>query len=136
MKLSYVILMAAFLVAPSLSSAEELWLGGRSYHFKRTGSGCTNESHHLYAYRKGDYHIGTYVNSQCNRSYLVGRSYDWKYGFGLDISAVTGYPESMHIVGNFIFIPQLTYLAFYKRVGVRLIYVPFTLVGAGLAVRL
>lgn len=132
--------MAAFIIAMLLSlipnaNADEAWLGLRTYHFDRTPSGCRDETHHLYAYRKGDYHVGTYSNSQCKRSYLVGYSHELGSGFGVDVSAVTGYPSAMHVVDGLVLIPQLTYTAFYGSIGAKLIYVPTVLVGVGVAVK-
>jgi len=126
--------IVALLVVPDFSEADEMYLGLRTYHFDRGGRDCINETHDLVAYSKHGYYGGTYVNSQCRRSYLVGTSHKIKGGFGYDVSIVTGYPSSMHLVEGVVLIPTVTYKYYVDSIGVKIIYVPTVLVGIGMAI--
>lgn len=127
----------ALLIVSHPSNADEVYLGLKTYHFDRGGRDCLQEEHHLYAYRKGDYHIGTYENSQCMRSYLLGVHYDLGNDFGADISLVSGYPPEMWAIEGIdtTIIPMFTYTKFIGSIGFKAIFVPSVLVGIGGAIR-
>lgn len=142
-----VLIILSLLVMPFYSEADEMYLGLKTYHFERDGRDCLNETHDLVAYRWTKYgvHVGTYENSQCERSHLVGTSFELDHGFGVDASMVTGYPKSMHIVKGLTLIPMFTYIKYYENVGFKAIYIPSEelfkgeelglLVGIGLAIK-
>lgn len=135
--MKYLILAAALSLPfiPQQATADEAYLGLKTYHFDRGGSDCLNEEHHLAAYKKNDITVGTYENSQCMRSYLVSKSYTLGNGFGVDMSVVTGYPKAMHIVKGLVLIPMVTYTRYWGSIGIKAIMVPTVLVGVGIAVR-
>lgn len=135
MKLILILACLALPFIPQTSNAYEAYLGLKTYHFDRGGRDCLNEEHHLVAVSIKGYQIGTYENSQCRRSYLVGSSYDLGHGFGVDLGLVTGYPKAMHIVKGLTFIPMISYTKYWGRFGIKSILVPSVLVGAGMAVK-
>lgn len=131
------IMIMVLLTLAGMATADEAYLGLKTYHFDRGGRDCLNEEHHLYAYSSEEYgmHVGTYENSQCMRSYLVGTSFDLGGYFGVDLSLVSGYPKPMHIVKGLVLIPMLTYTRYWGIVGFKAIHVPTVLVGVGMAIR-
>jgi hypothetical protein len=135
MKLILILAILALPFIPQQSNADEAYLGLKTYHFDRGGRDCLNEEHHLIAYKKNGYTVGTYENSQCERSYLVGNSYNIGNGFGIDMSLVTGYPKAMHIVKGLTLIPMITYTKYWGRIGFKSIMVPSVLVGIGVAIK-
>ncbi|MBL4800212.1 MAG: hypothetical protein JKY50_22680 [Oleispira sp.] len=135
MKLILILACLAPPFIPQQSHAYEAYLGLKTYHFDRGGRDCLNEEHHLVAVKVKGYQIGTYENSQCRRSYLVGSSHELGHDFGVDMGLVTGYPSSMEIVKGITFIPMITYTKYWGRLGLKAIHVPTVLIGAGLAVK-
>ena len=135
MKLLLILAALALPFIPQHSNADEAFIGLKTYHFDRGGRDCLNEEHHLIAYKVDRYYAGTYENSQCMRSYLAGISYDLEYGFGVDVSLVTGYPKEMTFMDGVTLIPMLTYTKYWGSIGFKAIHVPTVLVGAGLAFR-
>lgn len=147
MRVMMLLFVIALLIVPNCSEADEMYLGLKTYHFQRGGRDCLQETHDLIAYKSDEYgiHVGTYENSQCRRSHLVGTSFELVNGFGVDTSLVTGYPKAMHIVKHLTMIPMLTYINYYESVGYKLIYIPSEktfkmekiglLIGVGLAIK-
>ena len=136
MKLILILAALALPFIPHPANSAEAYLGLKTYHFDRGGRDCLNEEHHLVAYRADNgYQVGTYENSQCERSYLVGNSYNIGNGFGIDMSLVTGYPKAMHIVKGITLIPMITYTQYWGRIGFKSIMVPSVLVGIGAAIK-
>jgi len=123
-----VVLMFAFCSC----SAATLALGLQTHHFQPTPPDeCLNESHDLVAIEVFGIVIGTYDNSHCRTSFLMGRSWRWDNGFGFDTVFVTGYPSKMHLLGKLILIPQATYSKFWGDYGLKVNYVPTVLTGVG-----
>jgi hypothetical protein len=135
MKLILILAILALPFIPQHSNADEAYLGLKTYHFERNGRSCLNETHDLFAYSKNNIHAGTYVNTHCRRSWLVGFNGQFGKGFGYDVSAVTGYPSAMQLVDGLIIIPMLTYSKYWGAFGVKVIHVPTVLMGIGAAVR-
>ena len=118
--------------------ANEAYIGLKTYHFERGGRNCLNETHNLVAYDSGNWHVGTYENSQCRRSYLIGTSYAINDNWGFDASLVTGYPSSMNLIEGIrvTLIPMFTYKNYWGHVGIKVIHVPTVLIGIGVAIKL
>ncbi|MBL4632123.1 MAG: hypothetical protein JKY14_13590 [Paraglaciecola sp.] len=135
MKLLLILTALALPFISNQSNSYEAYIGLKTYHFNRGGRDCLNEEHHLAAVNIDGYMIGTYENSRCERSYLIGSSHDLGYGFGVDMGLVTGYPKPMHIVKGITLIPMVTYARYWGDYGFKAIMVPSVLVGAGLAVK-
>ena len=120
------------------SHSGELALGLWTHHFNRDAppEKCTNEKHDLMAYKfNGGLTMGMYNNSHCITSYLAGYTKDLYRGksirLGYSIAAVSGYPDHMHVVDGLIIIPSPHIAYVVGDVGIRVIYIPRLLVGAG-----
>jgi hypothetical protein len=138
-------MMVAFAIVMSLaiysgqSHSDELSLGLWTYHFDRDvkDDECTNEVHNLVGYRLDNgLTFGGYDNSHCRESYFVGFSQDLykrnNFAVGWSAGAVTGYPSSMHVVDGLIIIPNAHMTYTIGGVGIKIIYIPNLLKGAGL----
>lgn len=119
--------------------ADELSLGLWSYHFDRDvkEDECTNEKHNLVAYSRNGFVGGYYDNSHCMDSYLLGYqgSFNKSNSLGYTVSVVSGYPDSMHVVDEYIVVPMVHYTHMVGVAGVRLYYIPKVLVATGLIIR-
>lgn len=124
-----VVLMLVF----SSCNAMTLALGLQTHHFSSPSyyDKCRTESHELLAIDYDGYLLGTYENSHCMRSWLAGRSFSFDNGLGVDVVIVSGYPKKLHLIGELIVIPQMTYSKFWGSHGVKVSYVPKVLVGVG-----
>lgn len=120
------------------SNADELSLGLWTKHYDREVKPyeCGNEKHNLVAYTHSTgFMAGMYDNSHCLKSYFVGYQkslYRYKgVSAGVAAQVVTGYPKSMHWLGNAIVIPMFSASYKYDGFGVRFISVPTLLNGVG-----
>lgn len=137
MKIIFIFTFFALIIVGHPSNADSMYLGLETHHFQRDIKGCVNESHDLIAYEHNSIHVGTYVNTHCRRSYLLGYGYTHKTGFGVDGSLVTGYPSKMHLIEGIIGIPAATYkytipvksAYTIKAMGLKFIYIPTVLIG-------
>lgn len=139
MKLSLLFTLAVLLSFDTLAydfSGDKITLGLKTYHFNRSGRDCFNETHDLFGYQHNGYNVATYINTQCERSYVLGKNWDYSHGFGSSLNLVSGYPKAMQIMHKVVLMPTLTYTKWSGRVGVRLMTVPTVLVGASLMVRI
>jgi len=133
-----VFLVVSLMFVFSSCNAATLALGLKTRHFSSPSyyDKCRNESHELFAVDYEGYLVGTYDNSHCMRSFLIGRSIQYDNGLGFDLVMVSGYPERLHVIGSMLVIPQVTYSKFWQGYGVKLSYVPTVLVGVGFVVEI
>lgn len=140
-------LVLAFLLSTlSYADTTTIDVGLWTYHEKRADERdgeCFNETHRLVAIYKYNVGVGHYLNTHCKMAYFIGYQHKLYKELTLDVAAVSGYPEDMHIVDKLIIIPALTYRYYVGDVGIKFLVVPpeqikkkFTLVGVGFSIKL
>lgn len=141
-KLITLIALVFTLISCQPAMAEEpehaLDLGLWTYHFDRTVKPweCFNEEHDLVAYRYKNFGVGAYINTHCRQSFLVTNRWNFKdTGFTFDLSIISGYPESMHIIDKYVILPSFGYTKYLGDIGITFIFVPESLVGIGYSYR-
>ena len=141
MKFLIVVLLLLVIISNQNEAAASeitLDLGLWTHHKDRTKpvDKCVNEDHNLVMVTKDNVLVGGYKNSHCKQSFMVGYQHELPYNFSVEVAAVTGYPDSMHVAEGIVIIPTLNYRVFVKDVGMKFIMVPNVLVGVGFSFKL
>lgn len=122
----------------SIFSGGTITLGLNTHHFsQRNRASCFNETHDFFGYTHKTYIVATYMNTQCVRSYVVGKTWEYDNGLGYSLALVSGYPSSMHMLDTLLVMPTLHYTKMFNdTVGIKLMTVPTVLVGFSFVVKI